>query len=667
MQIDGVAFEASDPKVVFKRVRAWAEPMGWRVHQSFLTLGEHRKAAFHPAYGWADLDVMHDGTIALRRPGGEQGDFHLIEHSLHLYADGSGDTNDEPGFPPILRRDFVLDYLDEHFPDADDESEEESGEALRGNPEFWREHLPRIPKAERLTDEQLRALDELCRAKHGRAIRASDLPMLTSKAMLQPATERPEPPPIYASPAMVQHFGSHGVTLREDVAYVEDGDFHPLDERTEYRVSGGIFSVVPASDRGTPIASCRLRIVPRPEQQDPPGNDAARVAETKETPQRETPRMAAEKTDRAQAPQPAKAAPLPVLLPAKPINWSELADKEPPERRWAIREWLGFGHISLLIGRGSIGKSLLAQQIASALALGQPFIDDVLGPLRVLYWACEDDHDELWRRQTRIAAWLDAGLDAFTDNLFIAPRLGLENTLASTEYGRLLYTPVLEQLREQAMDLRADVVILDNVAHLYGGNENDRPSVTAFQNSLTGALAGLATLLLGHPSRSPNSEFSGSSAWENAARTRLYLGDKLPDQKGDPDEEPADDVRYLARRKANYSSRDWRRFNYANGVLVPEDIDPRGGIVAEIRERNAEKALLDGVQRLKEIGQHPTDGTTSPRFLPRLMAEFKLSQGISRPELADAMRRLILAGKLRRAQVGRREGNRAVIYGLEIA
>ena len=41
---------------------------------------------------------------------------------------------------------------------------------------------------------------------------------------------------------------------------------------------------------------------------------------------------------------------------------------------------------------------------------------------------------------------------------------------------------------------------------------------------------------------------------------RLYLGNKLPDQK--QDEEPADNVRYLAERKANYTGADYRKFTY---------------------------------------------------------------------------------------------------------
>ena len=352
--------------------------------------------------------------------------------------------------------------------------------------------------------------------------------------------------------------------------------------------------------------------------------------------------------------------------PPKAINWSELATKVPPARKWAIKGWFGYGHVTLMVGSGGIGKTLLGQQIGSSLALGQPFVDDVLAPAKVLMWACEDDHDELWRRQVAIAQWLNAGLDAFAENLHIVPRHGLENTLVASEFGKLTFSPLLEVLREQAEDTGAQVVILDNVAQLYGASENDRHAVTGFLNALSGALPGKAILLLAHPARSAGSEFSGSSAWENTVRTRLYLGTKLPDQKVDQDEPPQDDVRYLSRRKANYSNKDWRRFNYRDGVLVPEALDTQGGVVAEIRQRNAEKIVLEGFERLKGMGVNPTEATNSTRFLPRLLQEYEFSQGFTRQELAGAMRRQMVSGKLRRAQVGR-GSDRHPVYGLEAA
>jgi hypothetical protein len=346
---------------------------------------------------------------------------------------------------------------------------------------------------------------------------------------------------------------------------------------------------------------------------------------------------------------------------AEALDWAALAGKEPPPRKWAIKGWFGFGHTTLLVGQGGIGKTLLAQQAASCLSVGRSFIDEVTDSCKVLMWACEDDHDELWRRQIAISRSMRMGLDEFTGNLVIVPRQGLDNALVVTEYGKLLFTPTIARLKEQADDEHAQVVILDNVAQLYGGSENDRHSVTAFLNALAGALKGRAILLLAHPSRGPNSEFSGSSAWENVARTRLYLGASLPDQK--QDEEPDANIRYLSRRKSNYSQKDYRRCVYSDGVLIPDDADAGGGIVASIKAGRAEKVLTNGLRKLAEMGVHASDASNSPRFLPRMLNDYKLTEGMTRSDLTEAMRRLMLDGKLARREVGR-GSDRKPIFGL---
>jgi len=349
-----------------------------------------------------------------------------------------------------------------------------------------------------------------------------------------------------------------------------------------------------------------------------------------------------------------------------PLDWTALAGKQPPERRWAIKGWLGFGHVTLLVGSGGIGKTLIAQQMASCLAIGKPFIGDVPEPLKCLMWACEDDHDELWRRQLALAKWCNAGLEAFAERLVIVPRHGLDNAIAVSEFGRVMFTPRLVELEEQANDLKSEVIILDNAGQVYGAGENDRHAVTAFLNALSGALPGRALLLLAHPSRSSGSEFSGSSAWENVARTRLYLGATLPGEKQDQDSEPQDNVRYLARRKANYSPKDWRRMTYADGALTPDESEPTTGLIANIRAGNAEKAVIASIVKLTSMGIAGTDGTRSPNYLPKLMADYKLDDGLNRRELAGAVRSMLLDGKIKRGEVGKRQ-NRTPLFGLVVS
>jgi hypothetical protein len=345
---------------------------------------------------------------------------------------------------------------------------------------------------------------------------------------------------------------------------------------------------------------------------------------------------------------------------SKPIDWTALANKEPPKREWAESFWLGMGYTTGLIGPGGVGKSLTAQTWASTLSLGRSYIGEVHRARKALIWNCEDDRDEIWRRQLDISRWLGVGLEAFADSLFIESRVGHDNTMFTTEFGRTLFTPLIEELRAQAHDYQAEVVILDNAAQFYGGNENDRHQVTTFLNAISGALPGRAVILLAHPSRQAGSEYSGSSAWENAVRMRLYLGNKLPDQQ--QDEDPADGARYLSKRKANYTHADYRRFTFRDGVLIPDEIEG-GGLIEGIRKQKAGRVVIEAARRLHELGLRMTDGSTSPQFLPKLILDYKLGEGCSKKELADAMREAMLDGALTRGVVGA-YSNRSPMHGL---
>lgn len=320
-----------------------------------------------------------------------------------------------------------------------------------------------------------------------------------------------------------------------------------------------------------------------------------------------------------------------------------------------MNEWLTTGP-TLLAGRGGTGKTTLAQTMASALAAGVTYITSVEQPVVNLMWACEDEHDELWRRQVPICRELNIDMAALKDRFYLESRFGCDNTLFTPVMGRPRWTPTFELLRQRVNDVGASVLWLDNIGHTYGCNENDRHTVTEYLNGLMSLRPGLAVLLLGHPARNNGSEYAGSAAWENAVRTRWYLGDKLPNQGDDAEQEPEDDVRYLCRRKANYTFRDYLRLLYRNGVFMPEQPDAlssaerTGG--SQARKEEIDSIILAGFNKCVAAGIDVTDGRTSPNFLPTRIVDMKLNAGHSKKVLANAMHRLLADGRLKRAQVG---------------
>jgi RecA-family ATPase len=352
------------------------------------------------------------------------------------------------------------------------------------------------------------------------------------------------------------------------------------------------------------------------------------------------------------------------------IDWRTLNEQSPPERLWAINHWLGMGHVTLLSGAGGTGKTSVAQALSSCLALGHDYLDTVSQPRRILFWACEDDRDELWRRQLAIAAGLGVSLADFAGRLYLHSYDGEQVELAGLADGKLVASPMLHELNEQVGDYQADVIVLDNIARLYGGSENDRHQVTNFMAMLTGAAkaTNAAVLLLGHPGKALGSEYSGSTAWEGSARARLYLGRHLPDKEPQAETEEADDgVRYLSRRKANYSTRDWRKITYKNGVMVPED--PADSAAGTTHPKHGTEFTQDTVRRairqLSGLGKFGNASTASPDYLPKLADQYKLLDGVSRTAFASTMRQMELAGTIKLVVVGKYQ-NRTPKMGYQV-
>jgi len=337
------------------------------------------------------------------------------------------------------------------------------------------------------------------------------------------------------------------------------------------------------------------------------------------------------------------------------LDFRALAGRQPPRRHWFVEGWLGGP--TLLAARGGMSKSTLTQHLVTLGTLGRAYFAPQAQPFTALVVNCEDEHDELWRRQSAICAQEGIDMADLAGRLNIESRVGCENALMAMVGGQLTATPFMEQLRQQVNDLRADVLVLDNVAHLLLADHDDRTVATTFMNAVCGLVSGrpFAPIFVAHVSRAIGSEFTGSVAWENAVRMRWFLGDRLPDQPIEPGEEQADAsrVRFLCKRKSNYSAQDFMRFTVTDtGLLVPDhEPDHVSGMVAQLDERKAEEVCIAGFKALKAMGLHPSDSKASPDYLPRQLVEKRQAAGYSKKDLAKAMNRLMAAGKFTRGQV----------------
>lgn len=343
---------------------------------------------------------------------------------------------------------------------------------------------------------------------------------------------------------------------------------------------------------------------------------------------------------------------------SKIMDFEALSKGTPPQRQWIIPQWLSPAS-TLLAGKGGVGKSLLSLQMAYALAGGVPLFGQDIDPHRVLYWACEDDHDELWRRLTGISIGAKLPL-ADATNLIVDARVGLENELFTSEYGRGMWTPTYALLQEQVNDYKADILIMDNIAHLFSGGENNRPAVTAFVNGIVGLAMDrpFCPIFLGHTAKADGSEFSGSTAWENAVRMRWFLSDKLPDQKDDPEERPADNIRYLSKRKTNYTNLDYLQMQIENGrfEIMGNGIEV-DSTMPGLRVMRCKSIILASIPRILESGRISSDAF-GVNYLPKQILAMGWAEGHTKGELHKAMMALFGEGKIRKGELGKDNARR---------
>jgi RecA-family ATPase len=344
------------------------------------------------------------------------------------------------------------------------------------------------------------------------------------------------------------------------------------------------------------------------------------------------------------------------------IDVGQWDGKVVPEREWVVPGWILPRAVTLIAGAGGTGKSLLLQQWLSAIALGDVFMG-VRGatPVPTLYVNCEDDVEELHRRQVAIANAFNRRLSSYVGQVHIVARLGMDNPLGVIgDDGKFKPSAFYADIRYAAMQIGAKVIALDNAMQLYVGNLNDPREVTVFCNALSRLAldTGDAVVLAGHVAKAQGSEFAGSMAWENAARMRLLLKREV-NEKGEEIEDS--DRRILTRGKAN-SARKGECLSMAwhEGAFYSDrDIKTADG-----RDAAHEATFLRCLHRATEQRRHVSH-MPAANYAPKVFATMSESAGIGKRALEAAMNRLIDAEEIVLNQELWRDGkNRRLAYGI---
>lgn len=322
-------------------------------------------------------------------------------------------------------------------------------------------------------------------------------------------------------------------------------------------------------------------------------------------------------------------------------DWAELAAAEVPPRRWFIQDWLAAdeGYTVLFSGRGGTGKSCLALDLMHSLATGEPFAGQaVLRRGRTMLVSCEDSEEELARRIHRRSRLDQRPVPPGVARVWC--RLGHDNILCAPDRrGILREAPFMAELRARGREhfgTEGGVLILDTLADMYAGNENDRSQVSQFVKhhlNKLGAELGVAIVVLAHPSKLPSATgqgFSGSTAWEGAFRCRWELNYVKADR--------VDGLVELVLAKSNVA-RPGRRIVLDNSGGVFTVVD---SAAADETVRGAVAALIDEAYRagnpftrrnggggrpiesarvLDPVSGEPVDEKTIRRLVDELVAE----------------------------------------------
>lgn len=339
-------------------------------------------------------------------------------------------------------------------------------------------------------------------------------------------------------------------------------------------------------------------------------------------------------------------------------NWAGLPV---PPRKWHVEDLIPSNTVTILGGDGGTGKSLLALQLAVATATGTKWIGrEVDQPGKALVLSAEDDEEEL---QRRVAAICDAeGLPRSSLGKMLVRSTAGEETLLALLDGKtntLKATGIYETICASMKREKPALLVLDTLADLHAGNENDRAHARQF----IGLLRHLAieyqcaVVLLAHPSltgMNSGSGLSGSTAWNASVRSRLYLKRVKDDgYEADPD------ARVLETMKANYGPTGGAiALTWMDGVFVPD----LPGDDRENRNSKAERVFLKLLAEFTANKRRvsPNNGVT---LAPKVFADHPDSEGVSKKAFKVAMEVLLSAGKITVEQEGPPSKRRQFLAG----
>lgn len=275
------------------------------------------------------------------------------------------------------------------------------------------------------------------------------------------------------------------------------------------------------------------------------------------------------------------------------------------------------GVATVLAAHGGVGKSQAALQLSIRVAAGRPFMGLDVEQCPVTYYSAEDDARILEHRLQRILRADDIDADSLAGHLHVIdatqidPALFRESNIkddigvSKRGYTTAAYEALIEHCREAGSRL----LVIDNASDVFEANENERMRVRQFMRAIADIARAIdgGVVLLSHVDKttaknggSQSEGYSGSTAWHNSARSRLFLHGE-------------DGFLTLEHQKSNHGPRaEDIAMTWHDGLLVEGHTRSRSDEMARVAEEAAHtRDILRLIRDCAERGQFISTSATA--------------------------------------------------------
>jgi putative DNA primase/helicase len=327
-------------------------------------------------------------------------------------------------------------------------------------------------------------------------------------------------------------------------------------------------------------------------------------------------------------------------------------DPAPPTYAW--QGLIPMGHVTGLAAHGGTGKSVVAIVLAVSVAVGRPLFGESTRRGPVVLFSGEDGKALLRYRLKFICSAMNVDVADLEGKLHILdategdPTLFAELNVSGQRMGKT--TSTYAALRAFCRQQKAVLLIVDNASDAFDANENDRARVRAFMRALASIARDCesAVLLLAHVDKGTSKQerngaeaYSGSTAWHNSARSRLFM------------RRESDGSLVIEHQKNNLGPLHAPIRLHWPATGIPEVAEPFGPHAkAQGDYQPHEKWLLRLIAEYSARGEHITTATHSRTHAARVLrSEPGFPKWLKDAEVFDLLRNAERAGYLQRAEI----------------